>query len=31
VTQDVWKRRTGQNLDAWLSKLETKNIGAQEV
>ncbi len=31
VTQDVWKRRTGQNLDAWLNKLETKNIGAQEV
>mgnify|MGYP001176427024 FL=1 len=24
VTQDVWKRRSGQNLDAWLSKLETK-------
>lgn len=31
VTQDVWRRRTGQNLDAWLSKLETKNLGAQEV
>jgi uncharacterized protein len=31
VTQDVWKRRSGQNLDAWLSKLDTKNIGAQEV
>jgi uncharacterized protein len=31
VTQDVWKRRSGQQLDAWLSKLETKNIGAQEV
>ena len=31
VTQDVWKRRSGQNLDAWLSKLETKNIGTQEV
>lgn len=31
VTPDVWKRRTGQNLDAWLNKLETKNIGAQEV
>ncbi|MDF0667284.1 MAG: bifunctional nuclease family protein [Nitrospira sp.] len=31
VTQDVWRRRSGQNLDAWLSKLETKNIGAQEV
>jgi bifunctional DNase/RNase len=31
TTQDVWRRRSGQNLDAWLSKLETKNIGAQEV
>lgn len=31
VTQDVWQRRSGQNLDAWLSKLETKNIGTQEV
>jgi bifunctional DNase/RNase len=31
VTQDVWKRRSGQNLDAWLSRLETKNIGAREV
>lgn len=31
VTQDVWRRRSGQNLDAWLSKLETKNIGTQEV
>ncbi|MBH0209133.1 MAG: hypothetical protein A4C66_06875 [Nitrospira sp. HN-bin3] len=31
VTQDVWQRRSGQQLDAWLSKLETKNIGAQEV
>lgn len=31
VTQDVWRRRSGQNLDAWLSRLETKNIGAQEV
>jgi uncharacterized protein len=31
VTQDVWKRRSGQNLEAWLSKLETKSIGAQEV
>ena len=29
VTQDVWKRRSGQNLDAWLSKLDTKNIGTQ--
>jgi hypothetical protein len=31
VTQDVWRRRSGQNLEAWLSKLEAKNIGAQEV
>lgn len=31
VTQDVWRRRSGQDLDAWLAKLETKNIGAQEV
>ena len=31
VTQDVWKRRSGQNLDAWLTKLEPKNIGTQEV
>lgn len=31
ATQDVWKRRSGQNLDAWLTKLETKNIGTQEV
>ena len=31
TTEDVWRRRSGQNLDAWLSKLETKNIGAQEV
>jgi bifunctional DNase/RNase len=26
VTQDVWKRRSGQNLNAWLSKLETKEV-----
>jgi uncharacterized protein len=31
VTQDVWRRRSGQNLDAWLTKLETKDIGTQEV
>jgi uncharacterized protein len=31
VTQDVWRRRSGQNLDAWLTKLETKNMGTQEV
>jgi len=32
VTPDVWNRRSGQNLDAWLNKLETKNnnIGAHE-
>jgi len=26
VTLDVWRRRSGQNLDAWLSKLETKEV-----
>jgi bifunctional DNase/RNase len=31
VTQDVWRRRSGQNLDVWLSKLDAKNIGTQEV
>jgi bifunctional DNase/RNase len=31
ATQDVWKRRSGQNLEAWLSKVESKNFGAQEV
>jgi len=31
VTQDVWRRRSGQNLEAWLTKLEAKNIGAREV
>ncbi len=31
VTQDVWKRRSGQNLDSWLAKLETKNISAHEA
>ncbi len=31
VTQDVWRRRSGQNLDAWLTKLDAKNIGTQEV
>lgn len=24
VTRDVWRQRSGQNLDAWLSKLEAK-------
>lgn len=31
TTHDVWKRRSGQHLDAWLTKLDTKNIGTQEV
>ena len=31
VSQDVWRRRSGQNLEAWLTKLESKNIGTQEV
>lgn len=31
VTQDVWRRRSGQNVDAWLAKLDAKNFGAQEV
>ena len=31
ATEDVWKRRSGQHLDAWLAKLDTKNIGTQEV
>jgi hypothetical protein len=31
VTRDVWTRRGGQNLDAWLNKPEAKNIGTQEV
>lgn len=31
VSQDVWKRRSGQNVEAWLTKLESKNIGTQEV
>ena len=31
TTPDVWKRRSGQHLDAWLTKLDTKNIGTQEV
>ncbi|MFO0707752.1 MAG: bifunctional nuclease family protein [Nitrospira sp.] len=31
TTPDVWKRRSGQHLDAWLAKLDTKNIGTQEV
>jgi len=31
TTQDVWKRRSGQHLDAWLAKLDTKDIDTQEV
>ena len=31
ITQDVLKRRSTTNLDAWLAKLESKDIGAQEV
>lgn len=31
VTQDVLKRRGGGNLDAWLEKLGTKNLGKYEV
>jgi len=31
ITQDVIQRRSTANLDAWLAKLDTKNIGAPEV
>lgn len=31
TTLDVWTRRSGQHLDAWLAKLDTKNIDTQEV
>ncbi len=31
VTEDVLRRRSGGNLDAWLAKLETRNFGAQEA
>ena len=31
VTQDVLKRRGGGNLDAWLEKLGTKNLGKYQV
>lgn len=31
VTQDVLKRRGGGNLDAWLEKLGTKNLGKYPV
>ena len=31
VTQDVLKRRGGDNLDAWLAKLDPKQFGQSEV
>jgi len=31
VTQDVLARRSSGNLDAWLAKMESKNLGTQEV
>lgn len=31
ITQDVLKRRNTTNLDAWLAKLDSKNIGTPEV
>jgi uncharacterized protein len=31
VTQDVLTRRSSANLDAWLAKMESKNLGTQEV
>ena len=31
ITQDVLKRRSTTNLDAWLAKLESKHIGTPEV
>ena len=31
ITQDVLKRRSTANLDAWLAKLESKHIGTPEV
>jgi bifunctional DNase/RNase len=31
ITQDVLKRRSTTNLDAWLAKLESKDIGTPEV
>jgi len=31
ITQDVLTRRSTTNLDAWLAKLESKNIGTPEV
>lgn len=31
ITQDVLSRRSTTNLDAWLAKLESKDIGTPEV
>jgi uncharacterized protein len=31
ITQDVLTRRSSANLDAWLAKMESKNLGTQEV
>ncbi len=31
VTEDVFRRRSGGNLDAWLVKFATRNLGAQEA
>ncbi|MEO8341533.1 MAG: bifunctional nuclease domain-containing protein, partial [Nitrospirota bacterium] len=31
ITQDVLKRKSTTNLDAWLAKLESKDIGAPNV
>lgn len=31
VTEDVLRRRSGGNLDAWLAKFETKNFGSQDT
>jgi hypothetical protein len=31
ITQDVLARRSSGNLDAWLAKMESKNLGTQEV
>lgn len=31
ITEDVLARRSTDNLDAWLAKMESKNLGRQEV
>lgn len=31
ITQDVLARRSSSNLDAWLAKMESKNLGTPEV